>query len=439
MTDLEGERTKRTAAVISAARMGLVAKALTLFIAVAAQPLIVRHLGIERYGAYVTVTALASFMTFADLGIGNGLISELTRHRARKDLAAMQSLVSSAQLFLTAIGVVVATLGALSYFAPWELLLHSDIPANELRLAGATFLVVFGLGVPLSLSQKLLLTELRGDLAATWAAAQGILSAVAAVLAALAGANLPVMVAVTVGSFTLVGGIQTVWLLRTRAEYVPSISRVESQVVRRLLRKGAVFLILGIGGALAYQLDLAIVSSQIDTASAGRLAVAIRVLTVVQQLTNTSLTQLWSAFSHAIEHGDHAWVRQVLWRSTAVIAVITGAVLVPLVLIAPWGIKLLFGQDAVADNLTIALVGLWVWYQCVNTPIAYLLNGAEAFKFLATVVPFMAVSDLVASLYLVHPLGTAGPVAANLITHTALNLIPSLIWLWHRFYRKTNT
>ena len=42
-------------------------------------PLALRYLGHERYGLWMTVTAMVGMFTFADLGLGNGLMTEVSQ------------------------------------------------------------------------------------------------------------------------------------------------------------------------------------------------------------------------------------------------------------------------------------------------------------------------------------------------------------------------
>jgi O-antigen/teichoic acid export membrane protein len=49
-------------------------------------PLALGYLGHERYGLWMTVIAILGMFTFADLGLGNGLMTEISQADGRDDM-----------------------------------------------------------------------------------------------------------------------------------------------------------------------------------------------------------------------------------------------------------------------------------------------------------------------------------------------------------------
>ena len=80
-----GRERYRRAALTAIASGG--ARLISLATVVVSVPLTLGHLGPERYGALVTITALAGMLIFADFGLGNGLMNLVASASGRNSLA----------------------------------------------------------------------------------------------------------------------------------------------------------------------------------------------------------------------------------------------------------------------------------------------------------------------------------------------------------------
>src|SRR5258706_5322211 len=74
--------------------------ALNLLITV---PLVLGYLGPERYGLWMTVASFTALASFADFGIGLGLLNPLAEASAKGDLETARRLVSNAFVALVCI------------------------------------------------------------------------------------------------------------------------------------------------------------------------------------------------------------------------------------------------------------------------------------------------------------------------------------------------
>ena len=83
-----------------------VARAVTVITWLVTVRLTVHYLGTERYGLWMTITSLVAMMSFADLGIGNGLLNCITEAKGGDDRESVRKYVSSAFFLLLAIATV---------------------------------------------------------------------------------------------------------------------------------------------------------------------------------------------------------------------------------------------------------------------------------------------------------------------------------------------
>jgi len=102
-----------------------IAKAIGLLASLISVPLTYRYLGPERYGIWMVLISIIAAMSFADLGIGNGLINAVSEAYGKDDRRLAQQHVTSALALMLCIAAFLAVAGAVAYpFLPWARLLN---------------------------------------------------------------------------------------------------------------------------------------------------------------------------------------------------------------------------------------------------------------------------------------------------------------------------
>src|ERR1700759_1801607 len=95
------ERYRRAGLTASAS---FISKALTIVISFVSVPLTVHYLGSERYGVWLTIGSLLTWMALTDFGLsGNALVNVLAESSGNDDIKTARQYVSSAFWVLTCI------------------------------------------------------------------------------------------------------------------------------------------------------------------------------------------------------------------------------------------------------------------------------------------------------------------------------------------------
>lgn len=136
-----------------------VSKFVSLLSVAISVPLTVHYLERERYGMWMTISSLLGLLAFADLGIGNGLISTIAAlHGGQAEEAAVKRIVSSAAFILSAIALLIlAVFSAVYPFISWPALfgVSGPLAAREAGHSVMAFVACFALGLPFSIVQRL--------------------------------------------------------------------------------------------------------------------------------------------------------------------------------------------------------------------------------------------------------------------------------------------
>ena len=81
--------------------MGIVLKAISIFLTYLLVPIVLKYLGTEKYGIWVTIFSVMSWVYTFDVGVGNGLKLRLTESLSNKDIVKAKEYIITAYLIIT--------------------------------------------------------------------------------------------------------------------------------------------------------------------------------------------------------------------------------------------------------------------------------------------------------------------------------------------------
>ena len=232
------ERYHRAALTTAAS---LATRIVTILAGLVSVPLALHYLGTERYGLWVTISSLLSILTFADLGVGNGLLNAISEAHGKQDEQLARRYVSSAFFLLSGIAGGLALVVVLGYpLVPWPRVFNvsSTQAVAEIGPAVLVFLGCFLLNLPLGIATRIQLGYQEGYLNSPWEAAGSVLGLVGLLAVTSAQAGLPWLVLALAGGPVLGTVANTLVLgLRRRALW-PRLQAVSIDASSRILRSG---------------------------------------------------------------------------------------------------------------------------------------------------------------------------------------------------------
>lgn len=421
----------RRAALTAIASGG--ARLISLVSVVVSVPLTLGYLGPQRYGALVTITALAGMLIFADFGLGNGLMNLVASASGRNSLAFAQRSISSAFFVLCGIAVVLGAPFYVLYLVfPWATFLNvsGQVGAHEIAAAAGLFLLSVLVNLPLGVVQRVQLAYQRGFVNALWSAV-GSVCALAALYAAIRldlGLSWIVLALVSgpiIGN--LLNGMSLFWI--ARPELRPRWSQATPAAGRQLAKVGFLFFVLQLTVAIAFQADVVVAARVIGPQAATDYSVTFRLFMFVPTIVNLLLLPLWPAYAESIARGDAAYVGRTLRVSVAIACVLSGASSLILVLLGPLAIRVWVGS-AVNASLPL-LLGMAAWAVLSNSfnAVAMLLNGANVIRFQIATALSMTVVSIVGSVALGSIYGVAGVIWGTVLAYVICTAIPTAIYL----------
>ena len=440
-SEAQARTVKRDRALIHAALSGAVGRAIIIIASILAVSAASRALTTVEFGVVATLGTITGLLGFADLGIGNGLMSQLSAAHGRDDARSMRSLVSSAWLVLLGLGALVAIGGLVAaWLVPWQKVLGAEsISESTLRVSAAVFFVSLAGSIPAGVGQRILLALQEGARANIWTAISGVLILVAVVVCAWISAPLWAFVAATVTTPVVVSSAETLWVLARRHRYLWPRRAASSQAeARDLLRLSGLFFALGAAVAVAYQSDSIIVAWILGAAQAAVFAVTLRMFNLVGTTITTSLQQIWPALSEAMSRSDSAWVRSRFLYVLRLVLLVGGGSCVLLVIFGQPLARLWVGDELVPPMSLLVVLGVWTLYSMAMTQCSFLMNAAQVVRPQVLMAGSMAVVNICLSVYLTHEIGITGVVVGSLISHMICAGIPTLVIVRHLLAEHTS-
>jgi O-antigen/teichoic acid export membrane protein len=419
------ERQRRAMLASGAAAMSKAVRVLTTFVSV---PLAIGYLGAERYGLWLTISSVAAFLTFADLGLGNGLLNAVSEAEGRDDHDASAGAVSSAFFMLFGVAVLFALGGIVAYpLVSWARVFNVTSPqaVAEAGPAVAVFVSCFLVSMPLGVVERVQLGLQQGFANSLWEGLGSVIGLAGVVVAIELRMSLPWLVFAMAGG-PVVALLFNAWVLfwRQRRWLRPSVARYSGDAAGRMLRLGALFLVLQVVSAAAFFSDNLVAAHVLGAASVTQYAVPRRMFDAVAMVVAMYVTPLWPAYGEAIARGDVTWVRRTLVRSLTLVTLLTlgcGAVLVAL----GRPILHLWAGPLVTPPLSL-LTGFAVWtvLASAGSAVAAFLNGAGRLRFQVVTAVAMGVAALTLKIVLARSVGLSGIIWGTVAAYTACTVIP---------------
>lgn len=298
-------------------------------------PVLLNELGAAAVGLLFFMSSLSAVAAFADLGLGNGILTLLPQALARGDRVEARKLTSSAYALLTGIsllilGIVaaVAMSGRLRSFAE---AIAPDIDEGLAQAIIAYSAVSFAVTIPLSVVQRVQYSVQEAWASNVWQIAAAAAS-VGAVFGGVAlGVNTSTLVALSIFSLPVILAVNTATYFsrRKHRDLTPTWRLVSQRVAASMLRLGGRFLLLSILTSTALNIDNVIVAKILNMESVATYSIASRLFSVLSLAVTFIALPLWPANSDALTRGDIRWVRQTTRNMMAIstIAVLSAGVL----------------------------------------------------------------------------------------------------------------
>ncbi len=339
---------------------------LNLLVSFLMYPLLIDLLGVSVYGTWLTISSVATWMTFFEFGLGSGLKNQLGVSIANSRYSEGKELVSTTYFV---IGCIVAFLFLVFFLfrnaIDWGKLLNSSIDNNELEsfvsvMASCYFIVFF--------------LKLLGNVAS--ANQEPFIEKI--ISSSVQLGSFMVVIVLTYLHIRSIFTLSVYWTLATISIWVifsvilyskrynrisPSFRAIRSHRFKTLTNLGLKFFIIQlcliiITGSTNFLISRYISSDEVVTYNA-----TYKVFSVAQILYSIIVAPTWPAFVDAIEKKDYCWIRRIVKKMILLWSAITGGMALVLIC-SPFIYRLWLGERVTIPFLLSVL--LFVYFSTMT-------------------------------------------------------------------------
>ncbi len=394
-------------------------------------PAILRLLGTDAFGLWITVNVTAAYFTILDLGFTRATVKFISDCYAKGDAAGLEDVVRSSTLLFLAFGAV----GALAVAAGGYVLSHDvlDLPIAlrataewAFYLAAISFFINMAstpvTAIPMALQ--------RFEFVTARIVVTSTATTVGAIVLLQLGFGLVAMLACS-AIVNLVAALIFAGLVRRMLPEVRFSPRLHWPMLRRLATFSGYKFVSNLSDQVVFQMDRLLVGMFLPIAAVAYYAMPAliiqRMLPMVGHVTNAAFPAMsGNAALGRADHGRALYVRMTRLVTICVLPVCVATGLLARPLLGVWA-----GEDVATHSaLTLQVLAAAAFVAALAGPAAT-ANEAVGRPWVTTVFAVVsAVLNLVLNLVLINTLGYAGAAWAFLIN--AAVQVPVFVWVTNR-------
>lgn len=390
----------------------------SIFISLISVPLTINYVNPAQYGIWLTLSSLVSWLSFFDIGFGNGLRNKFAEAKAKGEIELARTYVSTTYAILSIIsGLVLLLFICINPFLDWSKILNAPaVLSNELGLLALIVFGYFCLDFVLQLIATILNADQQPAVASFFNFMASLLSLVIIfILTKTTEGNLVYLGLSFVGTQLIVLLISSIWFFSKRyKKYSPSVRYVKFKYARNLMSLGLKFFIIQIAFIILYETTIIIIAQLFGPEQVTPYNIAFKYFSVIPMVFGIILVPFWSAFTEAYVKQDHQWIKSSMRNLIRIWGLFSIAGIVMLIF-ADKVYRLWVGSEIKVPFLLSATIVSYIIANAWCTIFSVFLNGVGKLKLQLYSSLIGALINIPLALFLGKHVGITGVVLSTFI------------------------
>lgn len=347
----------------------LILKGISIVVGFLLVPMTLHYLNPTNYGIWLTLSSVFGWLTFFDIGLGNGLRNKYAEAMAKNDISLARAYVSTTYLFLSVIiSAVLVLFLIVNPLLNWTTILNTPPSlSQELSILALITFGFFCLRFVFGLINTILIADQKPALNSLLDVLSSLISLVLVWILLITTKGSLLLLGIAVGfSTAIVPLVGSLWLFSGKYKDVrPSIRYVKTDYAYDLIRLGLKFFLLQIAAVILFSTSNIIITQLYSPADVVPYNIAYKYFNIVSMVYSIVLFPFWSAYTEAYVRNDIDWIHKTVvilkkaWYLMVLAVILMTAfadvlyrlwvgptITVPLVVSATMGVYILMGSWA---------------------------------------------------------------------------------------------
>jgi len=381
-------------------------------------PLTIHYINPGQYGIWLTLSSIIGWLSFFDIGFGNGLKNKFAEALATGNLELARIYLSTTYAILAIImGMVLLLFNVVNPFLNWSVILNAP-PEMASQLSTLALLVFsfFCIQFVLQLITTIITANQQPAKASFFNLLGSVISlGVIIILTKTTSGNIVYLGLVLGLAPVVVLLAASIWFYNGEyRQYAPSFKHVHFSYARNLMSLGIKFFFIQIAAIILYETSNLIIAQLYGPAQVTSYNVAYKYFGVIPMVMGIIMTPFWSAFTEAWVKKDLPWIKGTvkkltrLWLLLSVLAVI-------MLLLAAWVYRLWVGEEVMVPFTVSVTIAAYVIINGWNSIYSQFLNGVGKVKLQLYLAVIGSIINIPLAIFLGKTLGIYGVVLSTTI------------------------
>ena len=347
-------------------------------------PLTIGYINSELYGVWLTLTSVIHWISFFDIGFGNGLRNKLGETVSLNKYNLGKIYVSSTYFVMT---VIFIPLGIICYLITplvnWAEFINVELKYNDVLISTARIILLsFSIQMILKLIQNV-------SLAYQYSAFSSLIEMVGQIVSLIFIYFLTVTMSPDLKFVALalclapliVYFMANLLCFKTIFRKVsPNLNYINLKAVKGLFNLGGEFFVIQVAALVLFQMINILISRFCGPEQVTNYNIAYKYLNTSLMFFNIIMAPTWSAFTDAYVKKDMDWMKRIYLKFIQ-LYIVSVFIIVICVIISPWIYKIWIGDKVEISIWLTIIVGI---YMCVFLWCNFhslIINGTGKIKF----------------------------------------------------------
>ena len=282
-------------------------------------PLTINYVNPTQYGIWLTLSSVIAWITYFNLGLGNGFRNKFAEAKAKGDLDTARQYLSTTYFAITCLVLFLLLLALIANsFIDWSHLLKIDSSySSELTRVFSIVCVFFCMTMVVNIFDSLLLADQKPGASSIVHVIGQFISLVTIFILtkftagsltnlALAYSSIPCIVMLLASFFA--------FYFTDYKKYAPSIKMIRPKLIKNILNLGVQFFFINICLILIFQIINFVITRELGPNAVTQYNLAYKYFHIIYMILVIIITPFWSAFTDAYAQKDYNWMKNTLHK-----------------------------------------------------------------------------------------------------------------------------